>query len=243
MEKVVVFRHGASLYRYGEKWPKDSELDLTQEGAETVLRKATMATCCFPAEARPKIYVSPVKRCLDTGGLISAVFGGSEIELREELREVANFDWQYLRILVFGGQAILPSGEKVEVSVQDSNPHGFGVDHFFFFELYARIPENILGKWPAEYREIIAKIERASAVRQRMRGFLAGLLSQPAEASCLAVTHDALCGFLVGIYTGGQKLSLEPGRFIVLERSGDDYQVSYVEGLPENGRSLVLANS
>ncbi len=221
----MVFRHGDSNYEQGNE-PVAIEVagDLTEEGIGIVEKKADEVRTHF-VESDFFITSSPAGRCLHTAKVIEqrAVINGllpyARIIPNPELSEVGNFNWKWFSPLCVGGEVEM-EGERFVIDVNDSNPRGISSGEYFYYDFAHALPRSIKKKWPAAYLSAIGRFERAADVRKRMRAVLCSLTRQPMR-QIVVVTHDALCGFLVRIFTRGKETELAKGSYLVLKGNAD----------------------
>lgn len=91
MTKLILIRHGQTVWNKLGKYQGQADIELSQEG----LAQAKKLAKYFPFENVKAVYASSLKRAMDTGKAVAERFGLSVVPC-DELKEIYFGDWEGL---------------------------------------------------------------------------------------------------------------------------------------------------
>jgi broad specificity phosphatase PhoE len=240
--------------RYAEGEKTEDEIKQGKERAIEIIRNSAEKIADeIGTDEEVIIWSSPTGRTLETARIISEVLEEKGIRVKrsnpethgvkifERLGEVKNFSWDLFEPLMNGGE-ITFKGEKFFIDKSLSNPNNIGYPEYFTSDAIKEIPEEVKKLWPVGYVEEIDKFESFADVTDRMIDTLKRLMgTKDKNYRVIIVTHDALTGSIVKIFTSDQFSGINPGEFISLERKNDKLMVTRAGSITEGADTDVTA--
>jgi len=227
--------------RYVDGQKTDEEITNGKNEAIDIIKKtANQIAAEIQEDEEVVIWSSPTGRTLETARIISEVLQEKGIRLRkkfnspfgiqtfEKLGEVKNFSWPPFEPLMNGGE-LEYGGVKFKIDKSRSNPNNLGYPDYFTSDAIKKIPNEVKAGWPKNYVDEIEKFESFAEVNKRMIDTLSRLKKiGDKKTRVIIVTHDALTGGIVKIYTHDKFSGINPGQLISLEKKDNKLVVTRV---------------
>ena len=144
---------------------------------------------------------------------------------KEELAEVANFQWNLFEPLVNGGTIQVAVGMLARLPFvlkkSETNPLNLPYPDYFMQDAAHAIPEEFKTKWPKTYRGDVESFERFPHVTQRIMATIKQASECEDDCHFIFVTHDCMTMYLADKFTGGRQKGLAPATSMALERKPD----------------------
>ena len=223
--RASLFRHGKSNYTQGNG---DQDLatanDLVPDAIELVHRSAQkLAKTIEPDRPHIHIHTSPNGRTIHTARIIKDVLGGKgydivSFEIDHSLGEVRNFSWNLFEPLMNGGR-IPWQDDSFVVKKEETNPQGLGYPDYFMADAIHVIDPAVLATWPTEFVSRLQGFETFAQVTSRVTSRIKNVLDgrHQADHHDIFVSHDGSAMALLDSATKGEKKSLDPGTYILLQ--------------------------
>lgn len=256
-QTILVFRHGYTRYRQGNgpcdlnnaadlAMPAEDKDAETEDEFERRILEAIVAlkvnvwkaSRYLDVELDTEIISSLTGRGLHSAEVIRQAltkiprFKAPSIAATHELTEVRNFDWKLFYPLCVGGN-VRTNGYWFSIDRELSNPKNLPHGEYFMRDVLHTLPDSVTSNWPQNYVQTIRSFERSVCARERMFRVLKKVTSSDDGKQKILVTHDALCSFMVNIFTGGAITELEKGSYVVLRGDFEGLRVIAAGNLPE----------
>ena len=223
--ETYVFRHGKCNYIQG-KVPLERANDLSPEGIVRVTSNAQHLGDRLIRGLPVKITSSPYGRTLHSARLISDVLREMEYDVKdivpnEGLEEIHDFDRALFLALVNGGD-INDNGSRFTIDPSITNPNNLGATDYFRKDINHRLPSSVREYLLPNILDRVLRFESVESAQQRLEK----VLSTVTSPNHILVTHEGLTGNYSVQATNNPLAILEPGEYLVLNRTGGDWHAT-----------------